>query len=165
MKKKRKNTVNIYIIEALFLLMEKNNYEDISITEITNKAGVGRISFYRNFNSKEDIIKSFIHNITFTFLKESNISYKYDNLDIYITKLFTHLEKYKKEAYLIYKAGLIHLLKEEFENTFLNNNTYNNYKSYFIIGGIFNVYYYWLINGCKESPKELSAKLINFISK
>lgn len=165
MKKKREKTVNTYITEALFLLMNNKNYNDISITEITKKAGVGRISFYRNFNSKEDIIKNWINDVTTNFLKESSISYKEESLEIYVQKLFTHLEKYKKEATLIYKSGLLHLLKESFETTFLNNNQYNTYKSYFIIGGIFNIYYYWLINGYKESPKELSIKLIDFMAK
>ena len=40
-------------------------------------------------------------------------------------------------------------------------NKYNDYKSYFIIGGIFNIYYYWLINGYQESPKDLSLKFFS----
>ena len=51
--------VDEYIINALFNLMKKKNFENISITEITNKAGVSRNSFYRNFNSKEDIVKGY----------------------------------------------------------------------------------------------------------
>ena len=161
----KKNSVNIYIVEALFLLMRKKSYENISITEITNKAGVGRVSFYRNFNSKNDIIKYWIHIITSDFIKKSKISYKNDDAEIFFTKLFSHLEKYKEEATLIYNAGLIHLLKEEFESAFFKRNKYDNYKSYFIIGGIFNVYYYWIINGYKEAPKELSTKLFNLMTK
>ncbi|MDE6142426.1 MAG: TetR/AcrR family transcriptional regulator, partial [Bacilli bacterium] len=64
--------VDEYIISALFTLMKKKKYEDISITEITNKAGVSRVSFYRNFNSKEDIIKKWIEDITDHFLDTSN---------------------------------------------------------------------------------------------
>ena len=57
MKTQKEKYVEEYIISALFKLMERKTYESISITEITNKAGVGRISFYRNFDSKEDIVK------------------------------------------------------------------------------------------------------------
>ena len=59
------------------------------------------------------------------------------------------------------------MLKFEFENTFLESNKdkYNDYKSYFIIGGIFNIYYYWLINGYQESPKDLSLKLVDLLVK
>ena len=36
--------------------MENKDYKDITITDITNKAGVNRITFYRNFDSKDEII-------------------------------------------------------------------------------------------------------------
>ncbi len=57
MKIKREALVGAYITDALLLLMRKKDYKDISITEICEKAGVTRMSFYRNFESKEDILK------------------------------------------------------------------------------------------------------------
>lgn len=45
-----------YITEALFQLMNTMPYEKISIKELTEKAGVGRVTFYRHFESKDDII-------------------------------------------------------------------------------------------------------------
>ncbi len=159
--------VDKYITEALFNLMKRKDYSSISITEICNKAGTGRMSFYRNFDSKEDIIKKWITNTTDNFLNESDISYKNDSTKDYFIKLFTHLEKYKTEAYLIYKANLFNLLKNEFDKKLINlhQKEYENYKSYFIAGGIFNVYYFWLINGSKENPEELANKMVNLLEK
>ncbi len=159
--------VDKYITEALFNLMKKKDYSTISITEICNKAGTGRMSFYRNFESKEDIIKKWITNTTDKFLKESDISYKNDSTKDYFIKLFTHLEEYKTEAYLIYKANLFNLLKNEFDKKLINlhQKEYENYKSYFIAGGILNVYYFWLINGSKESPEELASKMVDLLEK
>lgn len=159
--------VDEYIINALFTLMKSKKYDDISITEITNKAGVGRVSFYRNFNSKEDIIKRWIEDTTNNFLKSSDINFKKDSTKDYFIKLFNHLEKYKEESFLIYKANLIYLLKSEFENKLLSihQKEYDNYKSYFLAGGIFNVYYFWLINGCKESSEEIANKLVDLMQK
>ncbi len=159
--------VDEYITNALFTLMKRKKYDDISITEITNKAGVGRVSFYRNFNSKEDIIKNWIEDTTNNFLKSSDINFKKDSTKDYFIKLFNHLEKYKEESFLIYKANLIHLLKSVFENKLLtiHQKEYDNYKSYFLAGGIFNVYYFWLINGCKESSEEIADKLVDLMQK
>ncbi len=159
--------VDEYIINALFALMKKKEYNDISITEITNKAGVSRVSFYRNFNSKEDIIKKWIEDTTNNFLKISDINFKKDSTKDYFIKLFSHLEKYKDQSLLIYKANLIHLLKSEFENKLLaiHEKEYDNYKSFFLAGGIFNVYYYWLRNGCKESAEEIAEKLVDLMQK
>lgn len=41
--------VKNFITEALIKLLKNKTLDKITITEITNKAGVGRASFYRNF--------------------------------------------------------------------------------------------------------------------
>jgi AcrR family transcriptional regulator len=57
-KEKRPCKVTALICEALCqLIQEKRPYEDISLQEIVDKAGVCRNSFYRNYHSKEDIFK------------------------------------------------------------------------------------------------------------
>lgn len=112
MKTGKIESTSNYIIDALFILMSRKKFEAISITEIAIKAGVTRVSFYRNFNSKEEVIEKWIFDITNTFLKESNISYKNDSLEIYFIKLFTHLNNYKERATLICKSGLSYLLKK-----------------------------------------------------
>jgi len=167
MNNKRELSVAQYITNSLFELMKVKPYNDISITEITDKANVNRVSFYRNFTSKEDIIDKWIKSTTQNFLSKSDISYQKDSTLDYFTKLFTHLENYKIEAMLIYKANLFNLLKNEFDNSLINlhKKEYSNYKSYFLAGGIFNVYYFWLINGCIETPHQVAEKLVDLMSK
>lgn len=133
MNNKRELSVAQYITNSLFELMKAKPYNDISITEITDKAKVNRVSFYRNFTSKEDIIDKWIKSTTQNFLSKSDISYQKDSTIDYFTKLFTHLEKYKTEALLIYKANLFNLLKNEFDTNLINlhKKEYSNYKSYF----------------------------------
>ena len=46
-----------YITDALLLLMKHKNFNDITIGEITKKAGVNRSTYYRHFSTKESIIK------------------------------------------------------------------------------------------------------------
>ena len=52
---------NAYVIEhineALLGLLKEKSLNEISISEICETAGVGRMSFYRNYESKEDVIK------------------------------------------------------------------------------------------------------------
>ena len=52
------------ITAALLVLMEKKPFEDITITELCQKAGVGRVSFYRNYNSKQDILLDYLSRVT-----------------------------------------------------------------------------------------------------
>jgi AcrR family transcriptional regulator len=43
--------------------MDEKPYEQIGISEITEKAGVARTSFYRNFTGKDDVIHPYLDNI------------------------------------------------------------------------------------------------------
>ena len=45
------------ITEALLQLMKEKTLYEIAITEIVERAGVARVSFYRNFTSKENVIE------------------------------------------------------------------------------------------------------------
>lgn len=44
------------IYTALTQLMKTMPYKDITITDITNKAGVSRMAYYRNYKDKDDIL-------------------------------------------------------------------------------------------------------------
>ena len=58
MNNQEKNTyVRQHILSALLELMKTQDFAAISIQELVDTAGVGRASFYRNFASKEDVLK------------------------------------------------------------------------------------------------------------
>ena len=52
---------------SLLQLLEKKELAKITISELVNRAGVSRASFYRNYNSKEEILEELfgqtVHNI------------------------------------------------------------------------------------------------------
>ena len=58
MNNEQKNTyVKKQITAALLALLKEKSLSDISVSELTSKAEIGRVSFYRNYQSKEDILK------------------------------------------------------------------------------------------------------------
>lgn len=167
MKIKREALVDAYITEAFLLLLKKKEYKDISITEICKKAGVTRMSFYRNFESKEDILLKKVRYVTDNFLQESAISYKNDTISSYFIKLFTHMEQQKELCAALNKAGLIHIIKDEFDRVFLDTyrQEYDDYKSVFLAGGIYNVFLYWFQNDCRDNPEALAKRLGDLLRK
>ena len=48
------------IMEALLQLMHSKDYNDISITDITSRAGVSRMAYYRNYRSKDHILMDYM---------------------------------------------------------------------------------------------------------
>lgn len=161
MKIKREALVDVYITETLLLLLKNKEYKDISITEICKKAGVTRTSFYRNFESKEEILLKKVRTVTDNFLKESAISYKNDTISCYFIKLFTHMKQQIELCNALNKAGFIHLIKDEFDRVFLNTyrQEYDEYKSVFLAGGIYNVFLFWFRNNCRDNPEDLAKRL------
>ena len=57
------DTAGTYLAYALISLMEKKPIEEISITELTKKAGVSRMSYYRSFDSKQHILEEHLQTI------------------------------------------------------------------------------------------------------
>ena len=51
------------IVTALIELMKVTEYDRITITDITKKAGVSRMAYYRNYTSKDDILNKFIEEV------------------------------------------------------------------------------------------------------
>ena len=52
-----------WIFEAVMLLMDEKPYEKITVSDITEKAGIARQTFYRNYNDKDDVVFEYIAKI------------------------------------------------------------------------------------------------------
>ena len=60
----RRHPANLFvrdcITKALFKLMKSKNYHDITVSALVKTAGVSRNSFYRNYQSIEDILRQYL---------------------------------------------------------------------------------------------------------
>lgn len=156
-----------YISESLLILMAKKDYADITINEITNKAGVNRSTYYRNFSSREEIIKFYFSNIMQKYLNEYNKSADH-SFKNYMYTLFKHFYQYKTEFLLIYRNGLAYLILDELNRIFEESRVDNKveikeqYRVYFHTGGIYNFYILWFSHDMKEKPEELTEIALSF---
>jgi AcrR family transcriptional regulator len=158
MPKKPNEEITGSITEALLILMQKQDFHKITVTDITNKAGVGRVSFYRNFESKENVLRKHLNKITDDFIERMNFDFRRDAHKFYIMGLFLHLESQKEIIELLRKHNMLFLIKDEFDRAFLKRNDENTpiYTCYMAAGAYYNLFYYWVLNGYKEKPEELA---------
>jgi hypothetical protein len=154
--KKNNDKVTTLLTKTLIELINKEDYKTISISNLCNKAGVGRMSFYRNFNSKDEILVKYITDITYNFIKDNNIVYNEPDFKSYIIALFEHLKENKTLCYNLYKINKLYLIKNIFDEVFIKCNRYNEYKSYYISGSLYNTFYCWVKNDFKETPEEIA---------
>ena len=59
-----KMIVQEWMLNALLELMEETPYEKITVTQIAQRAGVPRMTYYRNFKNKENILESYSKYLT-----------------------------------------------------------------------------------------------------
>ena len=164
-KKETTTLVKKCIVDSLLLLMNEKDFDEITITEICNKAGVSRMTYYRNYYNKDDIIIEYLKDIAEDFKKESHswaLKKEYTNKNV-IRFLFAYFEKYSYFVKTLRKANLYGLLQECLNNYLENetkmikkDNPYEKYHVYSYAGALFNVYMKWIDNGMKESVDEMA---------
>jgi AcrR family transcriptional regulator len=85
-----------WIFEALMILMDEKPYEKITVSDITEKAGIARQTFYRNYNDKDDVVFEYVKNTMNTDLLkiETNQGSKRQN-DIVLMFNYTYMIKHR----------------------------------------------------------------------
>lgn len=153
---------NIYVIEhlknALLELLSEKTINDISISELVDKAGVGRASFYRNYNQKEDILKSHINDLFHEWMNEWQ---RNDGapLSEQLRILISHFEKHRDFYKLLNDRGLIYLLKDVIIGLFGPKPEYEKVQAYatayfaYVLYGWIDV---WFQRGMQESSDEIA---------
>ena len=106
---------NAYVIEhitgALLKLLREKPIEAISVSELCELAGIGRASFYRNYDSKEDILRAYIHALFREWTAESS-HLENRPLSEFLRALFANFEKHWDFYELLNRRNLICLLKD-----------------------------------------------------
>lgn len=158
-----------YIVEALFRLMSQYEYDKIKVTDIVAKAGVGRVTFYRYFKKKEDVILYYFEHNTRGFV----LSQKYyprckeDYVKV-ATDVFEAFRENMEVFRLIRKARLEYVyldyLNKSFSESFTSEHGDRSaYLPYVYAGMLFNVSMAWLDKGCSTPPAELAATVVNAV--
>lgn len=150
------------ITEALLELMQKKSFCDISITEIIQTAKVARVSFYRNYSSKEDVLTTLIEDVLEQFRDEvsheSATYYTYQN----VLKSFQYFKTYSRYVLDLYLFGYGSILLEKLNQSHeimagtMPNHSIEKYKLYMYIGALYNTAVIWLNNGTKENTEDIA---------
>ena len=154
---------NAYVIEhitdALLKLLKDKPVGDISISELCDLAGIGRASFYRNFESKEDILRSYINKI---FKEWTDESYQKENLPLneLLGLMFAHFEKHRDFYTLLNERNLVFLLKDaiiELRGPKPEHSRLEAYAKAYIAYTLYGWIEVWFQRGMKESAEEIAG--------
>ena len=149
------------IVTALIELMKIRDFHDITITDLTKKAGVSRMAYYRNYTSKEDILNKFVDDVGDTIHEKLHAMENAGVQDYYLA-LLEELSSYNDLAITAYRAGLGELiltqLSKQMALTFApeGNACAKRYRHLHMAGAFYNVFIEWLKNGQQESCLEIA---------
>ncbi len=157
----RKQELNALIKEcitrALIKLMNEKPFDDITVTELVERAGVSRVSFYRNFQSKKHVLEEYLKQIWYEWEKD----YKKDitgEQNQFIESILRHFYKNKDFNLLLYKHGMSELIYEVVRWGAKIDESDSNIESYIksmVAGTVFGLADEWLRRGMQETAEEI----------
>ena len=158
MNNEQNNTyVKKQITAALLALLKEKSLSAISISELTSKAEIGRVSFYRNYQSMEDILKQESDRLIKEWgrLYESNPESSPETL---FPSLFDFYRDHKEFYTTLYDAGMSSIMMKTIINTIHITPEMQNLEAYmksFWAYGIYGWMIEWIRRGMQESGNEL----------
>lgn len=165
--------VKNYISTALLLLMEQHDYQSITITDIAKKAGVSRMTYYRAYSSKEDILIQYFNDIANDFLLEIK-SHPDVTLHQLAVHFFTFFQEHRNLIPTLKKANLLELVFHNFVDNLgsfysdlLGSQTLStsaNYYLHFNAGGLSFALILWSENGYLETPEQMAQIITPFMT-
>lgn len=164
------------ITQALLKLMEKYSYEEITVKEIIYETDVTRKTFYRNFDSKDDVLNSYISSLLSDY---KNRILENPDCDV-IQVIFDECVKNKDFLQLLNKNHLLYLVLNELNKLIpvMHNESLDernpfvrlfgeikpDYLISFNVGAIWNIVCRWIENGMIEPPEEIAALLKAYLA-
>jgi len=111
---KRENPMSVRsksaLAQSLLRMMIDKPFDEISISDITERAGLSRQTFYTNFIKKEDILKYLLNGLFFKYASRvKTITSAPSNI---IVDYFIFWDENKDFLQLLFRHGLGHLFME-----------------------------------------------------
>lgn len=165
----KKNTANQLakecMVTALIQLLMEKNLSEITISELSRRAGVSRMTYYRNYTSKEDIFIQYLHEIFALYYQEFNQSNQ--NSEFYdmpnMIHCFHYFSIHKELLNTLFDNNLGELFFKELTNYILSvwYKENDSIERYYILqafsGSLCNLYLSWAANDTRLSIEELAT--------
>lgn len=155
----RNSYVTEHITDALLKLLRDKPIEDIPISELCEVAGIGRSSFYRNFNSKEDILRGYIQNIFQDWTNGDNQGAN-QPLSELLKSMFSHFEAHRSFYELLNQRNLIYLLKDVIIGICGPKPEHSKMEAYartYVAYALYGWIEVWFQRGMEETAEEMAG--------
>ena len=154
-----------YIVESLgtavLELMKDKSLEKISVDELTEYAGIGRASYFRNFKSKEDILSAYIEMKWHKYETSHDLKSHKLGSEYRVLNYLKFCYSMKDINEVIISSGHEAAIFRAYEDIITSNGTDTSYELSFLTYGLYGVFLQWAKTGYRESPEVMTDILIN----
>lgn len=156
--RKTNEAVRKAITDALLELMDEKPLDQIRISEVTRRARVARVSFYRNFGGKEDVLREFARRVMQGFIDTTDPNLRSSDPKGFLIA-FLHLYQ-DNQGFVrrLMDSGRMDIVREEFNRAFGVGceDRRESARRSFLAGGLYNLAYRWGLAGYDPSPERLA---------
>ena len=167
------------VVNAFSALLQLYTFEELTITRICQEAEVARVTFYRNFETKEDILRLYIRALADDYFEKIKSVGRFDNQSL----AHGYFEYWKQERELIdllSKNNISNLLLDEFslvesylsdirkgnpllDQLGLTESTVHYFHAY-NLAGLWRMIFVWAGRGYHESVEEMTSIYLKCIN-
>ena len=155
--------------DALLSLMEERRFQEISVKDIADKAGVARLTFYRNFETKENVLLRYFDGLFDEYLAAVR-ELAPCPLEEALVLCFDTWRAHKRESGLMLRDDLGALLNKPFDS-YLNQaleyivlpKDLTETQKRFVIGGMYFTMLDWLAADRGRTSRQVAREIVGFV--
>ena len=160
----RNQPIRMCIGNALIHLMETKPLEQIKITEIAAAAHISRMTFYKYYESKAEVLEDYLYEIVNAYIEEVRNTPEIGGFRDYthICHCFQFFQQHSSFVLTLIRTGmysiLINALNHYMDTYVLPYTThYTRYELYYYSGALCNTFVKWIEAGMQETPEEIAT--------
>lgn len=154
-----------WLCNSLLKLLETKSFNEITIKDICKEADLSRQTFYKIFDSKEEIIK---YHFKVLFNEFENDCHNFENMTLnnLTFQFFTFFKKHADFIQILTQNKMSYVLENEFEhylpeisifNSINEEEKYPDYTISFIAGALCQILMHWYEKDMDLSVEEIAA--------
>ena len=156
--------------DALVALLQERNFEQITVQDVLDRAGVGRSTFYVHYRDKNDLFLSDVEDffeMCSGLLSRNNA--RPERL-LPVQEVFTHIREMREFYAAVVRSGKINdvevlgrgffarSIEERLQAAGLKmESVQRSAKAHALAGSFFSLFNWWVDKGMKADPKEMDT--------
>ena len=154
------------LLSALIGFAGHKDWSKLTVTELIEKSGVARASFYRNFKSVEEIIDYGVQQMSLCYHERRPFTAEdFHSREVMLYK-FRFYREYAPLVLAFHRANVSTTLLDVITDCEIDASgdmpvsSITKYEPYYFSGAFYNMLLCWLESGMRESPEDMADEFL-----